>query len=367
MSQPEKNILDLLLEGTDYGAVLTEQQKQKVTQLINETVDSRVTAKEKLLSESFAQKETELTESFKKQKEKLEAKIKDDEKTLILEAENFKKTIEATTLKEAQEFKNEVEKKVNEKAELYKNELDGILIKEAKDYKEKQDKALVEEVQKFKDTLIERVSDYLEAKLQECIPSETLEAATKLSVYEPLVQSIMEGFSRNYVKLDDTSYQLIKESKNELARLENELQTSKKQIVSLTKEKKEVERNYKIKSLTEGLTEVQKSKATKLLEGVETDKLDTQYKQIQDIIVESATVETPKTKTLVEKEDKTIKDTVKLQSKPVQESTVVKMQQTKILKESTELIKPEPKKSEPSDSDKTMQKWSNRITPGYAK
>lgn len=371
MSQDNsKNILETLLEGTDYSELLTEQQKEKITTLINETVDSRVKAKETLLTEEFEKKEQVLKAEVDSEKERLLKESEENEKILVEEAEKYKEELENTVLEKTKLYKENLEKSLLETADQYKKEIEEVVVAEATEYKERNDKALVEEVKKFKGVLIEKISDYIEAKLEANIPSEILESHAKLEVYEPLVKNIMESFSSNFIKLDDTSYQIVKESKNEIKRLEEELQESLKKNVTLSKEKIEVEKKYKIEALTEGLTNDQKQKARKLLEGYDLKELDGQFNKVRDIIIESNSSkkveenveqlneETEKTKTKTLKEEKKTPNVVKKQ----QEEAVKQLKATAL----NEQVEPK-KETRIDESQKRVNQWANKIQPKYTR
>lgn len=361
-----KNVLDILLEGTDYKDSLTSQQREKLTGLINETVDARITAKEKLLTEEFSAKETKLKTEIEDVKSKLLKESEENEKVLIEQAESFKVKLEESAIAKVKEFKEVAEKAYAEKASLYRQEIEQIALTEAKAYKDKKDSAATEEVKKFKGDLIEKVSSYLEAKIEKAIPSDSLNAAAKLAVYEPLVQSLMEGFSKHFIKLDDTSYELIKESKSKIAVLESELQTTKKEIVRVSKEKNEVERNLKIKTLTEGLTQAQSTKARKLLEGFELTELEPRFKKIRDIVIESEVKSvTPEVKKSVATAEVLTEGKKTEQTTPA--PTAVKVQQEKAIAEmqKKEEIKPKEQKAQINEGDQHVQKWASKINPRY--
>lgn len=353
----DKINLEALFEGMD-KAVLSEDAQKKIESLINETVDVRVAAKEKLLQEELSKVKADLETEKKKISEEAAA----NEKVLVEQAERFKKSLEEAVIEESTKFKESFTKAKEAEVEEQKKQLQEMVLAEAKSFKEKQDAVLVEEVKNFKAELIEKVSDYLEAKLTEAVPAEIMESATKLAVLEPLVTGIMESFSKNFVKLDTTSYKLIKESRDEIAKLESQIQEKAKLEVNLKKEKRELERNLKVARLTEGLTQVQKEKAVKLLEGVEFEKLEDHYKKIGDIITESK-VEAPKAE--VEKLQESAKPEAKVEAPKttIADQEAIKHQVKKVLSES--VIKEETGKAPQKGANKTIQTWASKVKPGY--
>ena len=310
--------------------VLTEEVKQSLLQVLHETVETRISAKVQLLEEELKNKEVQLTESFAQKEALLKEELAQNEKVLVEEAEKFKNELELSVITETKKFKDKVEKEALESAEKYRNDIEQMVLEESKALKERNDTALVEEVRKFRSEMIDRVSDYLDAQLNESIPSDMIEAAAKLEVYEPLVEAIKHSFASNYIKLDTTSYAVIKEAKDRIGDLETQLQEVSKKELSLKKEMKEVQKNMKIETLTEGLTAKQKGRAVKLLEGVALEDLDNKYNTIRDIIIQEsievkkpeAKKPAPKTEKLVESQsadlvDDSASEIVKLQVKKV--------------------------------------------------
>jgi hypothetical protein len=274
--------LQQLFEGLDKG-ILNDETQAKVAQLINETVDARVSAKEKLLNEEIEV----LKKGLEAEKAKLLTEAQENEKILVEQAEKYKKELEETIIEETVKYKELIDTQKQNEIESFQKEAEALLLAEAKEFKVKQESALVEEVKNFKAGLVEKVSDYMEAKLIESIPTAIMEAETKMAVLEPLVSGIMETFTKNYVKLDSTSYKLLKEAKTKISTLESTVEEKSKVEVKLKKEKRDIERNMKLNVLAEGLTKAQKDKAIKLLEGVEVEELDSRFAKIRDIIIES--------------------------------------------------------------------------------
>jgi hypothetical protein len=374
------NALEALFEGLDKG-LLTEETKVKLATLINETVDARVAAKEKLLTEEVEALKTQVkTESDKVKADyealtkKLTEETESNEKVLVEQAEKFKKSLEEAVIEETVKYKQHIEKQRDEDMAKRDAELQEITLAEAKSFKDKQDAALVEEVKNFKAELVEKVSSYLEAKLQESIPAEIMESAAKLAVYQPLVESVMKGFADNFVKLDTTSYKLIKEANDNIGKLEGEIQAKAKEIVTLKKEKREVERNVKVKSLTEGLTIQQKEKAIKLLESVELEDLEGHFAKVRDIIIESTvakpatTAAQPKVEKLVESAKPT--EPAKPAATPIADKAIVDHQVKKVLNEmEVKQIATGAKASSgpktPDGANENIHKWASKVKPGY--
>lgn len=361
----EKINLEALFEGMDKN-ILNEEAQKKIETMINETVDARVSAKEKLL--------TEEVESLKK---KIQDEASANEKVLVEQAEKFKKTLEDTVVEETVKFKDSFTQQKEKEVSDLKEQLQTLVLEEAKTFKSKQDAVLVEEVKKFRSELTEKVSDYIEAKLSEVIPSEIMESAAKLAVLEPLVGGIMESFSKNFVKLDTSSYKLIKEAKDEIASLQTQLQEKSKLEVKIKKEKQDVERALKVSTLTEGLTQVQKVTAVKLLEGVEVEQLESKFKQIRDIVINESAEKKAVTPVVEKKEEKLVESVSPVKTpevKPVEkkqtqaETAVLQHQLKRVLSESevkAEVSGKTPEKPKSASLNADVKSWAGKIKPSY--
>jgi len=353
-------MLDAIFKNVD-SKLLTEDVKKEVETLLTEAIDVKVDAKIQELKESYDAKTVELTESFAKKEQEIKEKAAADERVLIEEAEKHKKELEQAVIEETKSYKERTEKELAEEATKYREEVESMVLQEAKELKARQDAALVEEVKKFREEMIDKVSDYIEAQLSESIPTELMEAAAKLEVYQPLVESIQNAFSANYIKLDGTSYKLIKEARDEIQNLKGEIQNKAKEEIKLKKQLKNVERNIKIENLTEGLTAKQKGRAVKLLEGVELESLDAKFGQIRDVLIESdKPAEVPSEKK-VEKLDESKKT-----PEPVKdeiEAEIVKHQVKKVLSETQvkEVINESKTPTQPEGSNRNMSSWKNRL------
>lgn len=359
----EKSPIEILFEGLDKG-LITEEGKVKLTTLINETVEVRVAAKTKLLTEEVEAQKVKLTEETESLKKKLTEDAEANEKVLVEQAEKYKTELEQTVIEETLKYKTHVEKQRDDDLAKERTEMQAMVLQEAKEFRVKQDAALVEEVKNFKASMVDKVSDYLETKLTEAIPVEIMESAAELAVIKPLVTGINEAYSKNFIKLDTSSYKLIKEAKEEIARLEQVVQEKSKNEITLKKENREVNKNMKIKSLTEGLTQSQKDKAVKLLEGVEVENLESHYAKIRDIVIESKVnvAPTPVVK-LDESANKTQTKPSAPAPTPIADTAAVKHQVTKVLETLNESDKSKVASAQKSNEGSTpaIHTWAKKI------
>jgi len=367
----DKKILETIFKNVDAN-LLTEEVQEETAKLINETVEAKVEAKTLELKEQYENKEKELKESIDSEKERIKKEQEENERVLIEEAENHKKDLEQNVIEETKKYKTRVESELAEESTKYRQDVEKMVLEEAKEFKAKQDAALVEEVKKFREEMIGKVSDYIEAQLSESIPTELMEAAAKLEVYEPLVEAVQSAFASNYIKLDSTSYSLIKEARDENQALKNEVQDKLKNEIKLKNELKKVREDMKIESLTEGLTAKQKSRAVKLLEGVDYEDLETKFEAVRDVIIEDSSAKKSETpvkdskKVLKESKKKASKENKKEQKtdkKDDEDDLIVQHQVKKVLKESDakkEFLKESDSKL-PNGANPQMEQWKGKL------
>ena len=328
----EKQVLEKLFEQLGItGNLQSEEVKAQTESFINQLVDQRA----KALTEESAKNEATLLEAAKElaeQTQQKEAILREEaakfakelaesaaaKEAIMLEAiEEYRTEVESTIRAEASTYREALEKVVGDEAGKYKSMLEEIVLDETKNYKESleavvleeagnhasmQEQTLQKEVGSFKEEMVEKVSAFLESELKANIPESLMESANKLAAYEPLVEGIVATFGKNYIKLDDASYKLVKEAKAENEKLSESVNAKTKDIVHLSSEVQELKKKAKLFELTEGLTVAQRRKVQKVLESYKAEEMDEKFAAIKDIIlIESAPVQTSNTSKPVEK------------------------------------------------------------------
>lgn len=236
-------------------------------------------------AESFA---GELAEAFKKK-----------EDILFEEIENYKgetlKVVEQT----ATEYRAQVEQMVEQVAEeyrvgmdKYRASLETVMSEEASNFRKQQEAALAKDVKAYREDLLEKLDKYLESQLTDAIPSEVMEAAVKAKAYEGLVQGMVEAFQKNYIKLDSTGYEALKDAKKENESLAENFNAKVKESVTLTAKVRELEKEVKITKLTEGMTQTQKQRARKLLESATATDVERKFDAVKDFIIKESVKQT---------------------------------------------------------------------------
>jgi len=336
----DKKVIEKLFENLGITDKLqSDDVRQHTEALINELVEARA----KALSEESAKNEATLLEAAKE----LKATFEEKEAILKTEAANFAKElaeemaakeailmeevnayrteVENTIREEASTYRESLEKIVAEEAASYKATLESIVLEETNNYKEsleavvleeagnhakKQEQTLQEEVGSFKEEMVEKVSAFIESELKTSLPESLMESANKLAAYEPLVEGIVATFGKNYIKLDDASYKLIKEAKAENEKLSESINAKTKDIVNVTAENQELKKKAKLFELTEGMTVAQRRKVQKVLESYKAEEMDEKFAAVKDIILTESTPTRPT-------------QTATVTPKPVENKTVV--------------------------------------------
>lgn len=308
----DKAVLEKIFEGLDMNLV-SEELRQKVSQMIESVVKTRVEAlthefaekeaifieevgkvkleyraREKALTAQIAQKEQILEDEAMSFAEKATTSLREKEEIMVSEVENYRQHVENLVSEEASAYRDHLEQIVKEESKNYMSFIESIALEEASNHKLQQDTLLANEVSAFKKELVEQVSEFFESELTKSIPQEIMEAAVKLSVYEPLVENMINVFGQSYVKLDTTSYEVIKEARKENENLSQSVNAKVKDNVRLQARVKELEKKSKLAELTEGMTSDQKKKATQLMENYNLEELETKFSHVKDIVVENS-------------------------------------------------------------------------------
>ena len=314
----DKKVLDKLFEGVD-ADIFGEQKRSELSEMINSIVETRVKALTAELEEKenfFLEESKKIAKEYeikeRKLKKVLEAKEKileeeamafahgakhsllQKEEIMLQEVENFKVMTEKVVSEEAQFYRTKVEEMVAQEASAYRQHLESVALEEASEFKRVQESALAEEVGTFKQEMVERISEFFESELQKSIPAKIMEAECKLAAMEPLVEGVMDVFSKNFIKLDSTSYDVIKEARKENERLSESVNVKVKDNVALVNENKKLKKKLKITDLTSDLTIAQRKKAESLLEGYNYDEIDSKWSQIRDIVINESVRQTQK-------------------------------------------------------------------------
>ena len=182
-------ISDLLKEvGKD---VLTEDSLKEIETVFNETVDKKAEDRSQIAVEAALQTQDE--EHSKKLEQLLEAVDKDH-------TQKLKKVVEAVDSDRARKLKNVVRR--------YQQSVN-------------------EEATSLKDTVVESVSDYLDAYIEEALPTKTIEEATTNKRAFSLLSDIRKMLSVDMVLANESIREAVKDGKDTI-------DANKKELTELT-------------------------------------------------------------------------------------------------------------------------------------
>lgn len=143
------------------------------------------------------------------------------------------------------------------------------------------------EVEAYKESLVEKISAYLDAELDKMIPEEVIDAVAKLEVYEPLVEGFKATIGRYGIELDSEGHELLKEAKEEIEKLRDESDEITKKNIELTNEMEKINATVTLMEKCDGLTEDQKKKMVVIFKGKSEDEINERFDDVRDMIVEN--------------------------------------------------------------------------------
>jgi hypothetical protein len=192
-----------------------------------------------------------------------------------------------------------------------KDKLEGIIEVKASEMSEaklaEKKEELIEEYEnkfdEYKDDITSKFSNFVDSVLEEelSIPENILEYAHKGELYSELIEQFKVRLSIDEGLIDGEVKDLLKEAKQEILGLREELNGTIAENLEVKKDAQDLASNLYLRKKCDGLTESQKTRVLDILEGV-TDKgiIDKKF----DIILESIKVDKADTK----EEDKVVEE-----------------------------------------------------------
>lgn len=202
--------------------------------------------------------------------------------------ENFKLNengeIDASLVNEIEKSINEeIDKKVQEKAQVI---AEDIANKELEKAKSELNEEYEEKFEEYKQMISEKFSEFVDQTLDEelQIPEDVVEFARKGKLYSDLIDQLKVRVGIDEGKLDEEARELLKEARDEIINLKSRLNDAEGSRIDLTSENRKLTGELYARKKCDGLTEAQKTRTLKLLEGLTTEEeIDAKY----DVIVES--------------------------------------------------------------------------------
>ena len=253
MSKEEMNLGELVGEGVseDEAKVITE----KIESIVEARTEARIEIEKELIeSETKEKYDTILAEKTTE----FNSKVISLEESFIEKAEEFRTNLTEETQKTVEEFKAE---------------------KEA-------------EMESFVEGIVEKLDEYLDLELCKALPEDAIETSAKVAVLEPIVNGFKSVMEENYIRFDEEQFGLLKESREEILKLREQVAESVEESMALNKKLKNVDRDVKISKVCTGLTESQRERAVKLLEGVDASDVESRFLAIRDMIINEDVADT---------------------------------------------------------------------------
>jgi hypothetical protein len=322
------DILAKMFEGV--GEVMTPETKTTVANMINDLVETRVKAtlaeteeklksleaeKAQMISEMDAKEEI-LKESATEFARKLAKEFSEKEQIIFESLQEYKKVTEDSVKEAAHEYKSAFEKVIFEETKNYREFVEQTALEEAANFRKEQEVALAKQVGTFKEDMLTRLDEYVGIQLEKAIPKTIMEAAVEAAAYRPIVEGVLGVVGANHIKLDASGKDALLKAKTDNEKLTEAVNAKAKDNMKLESRVRELEKLVKLNVLTEGMTQGQKAKANKLLEGYRAEELESKFNAIKDIIINES-VKPAKSTTVA---DTVVSDSTKKQLERLTES-----------------------------------------------
>lgn len=187
----------------------------------------------------------------------------------ILEILGVDKLDESTQEEVKNKLQTIIETKVDEKMQPALKEAKEQLIQE---YEEK--------FEEYKTDITSKFSNFVDSVLDEemVIPEKVLEYARKGELYHELIEQFKTRLAIDEGLLDQEVKDLLKEARDEIVKLRDDLNDKHSEVLELGSKSQSLEAELYLRKKADGLTESQKARVFKVLEGVtDTEEIDRKF------------------------------------------------------------------------------------------
>jgi len=186
-----------------------------------------------------------------------------------------------------------------------------------------------EKLSKFENNIVEKLDLFLESEINNNISDAMIEKIAINETYRPIVEAIQQLFEEKFVALDTEGMGILREAKEEIVKLEEEVSTHIADKMELQTESDKQKSLILYLEKTEGLSKTQKDKVLTLIEGKNYNEVKKTISSVIDLVVEQEEKPVRKEKKEVVVEEKsidepTIEETVQKTGKTIEESIVEK-------------------------------------------
>ena len=175
-------------------------------------------------------------------------------------------------------------------------------------------------LEKFENNIVEKLDMFLESEITSNISEEAINKIAINETYRPIVEDIVKIFEEKYVALDTEGYGILKEAKESIVKLEDEVSNTIADKMELQTENDKLKSGVLFLEKTEGLTKDQKGRVLTMIEGKSYKDVKKTIASVIDLVVEHE--EKPSKKIVVTESENidevTIEETVKQKTKSIE-------------------------------------------------
>ena len=172
--------------------------------------------------------------------------------------------------------------KIDEKSKILAEDISLQVIAEAKDALNEQ---YEEKYEEYKQMITEKFSDFLDSILEEelQIPADITEFARKGKLYADVIDQFKVRIGIDEGLLNDEASELIREARDEIVSLKESITSLQEEKDAVLTDAKQLSAALYLRNKCDGLTEAQKEKTMRLLEGVYIkEDIDSKFNIIRD-------------------------------------------------------------------------------------
>ena len=230
--------------------------------------------------------------------------------------------------------KDMIDEKVNILVESKTSELEAkaeeFCVKEVNERMKVEKENLIEEydskLEKFENNLVEKLDLFLETEVTNNISDDMIKKIAINETYRPIVEDIAKIFEEKYVALDTEGYGILKEAKEEIVKLEEEVSNNIADKMELQTENDKQKSVILYLERVEGLSKTHKSKVLTMIEGKQYADVKKTINSVIDLVVEQE--EKPAKKKIVtevveEEETAVVEETVSVKKGKTLEETIL--------------------------------------------
>jgi small nuclear ribonucleoprotein (snRNP)-like protein len=200
---------------------------------------------------------------------------------------DMNKVLELLNVDELDEStQNELKTKIQDIIEVKAKELSESQLQEHKDL-------LIEEYEdkfnEYKDDITGKFSNFVDSVLDEelVIPDKVVEYARRGELYSDLIEQFKVRLAIDECLLDEEVRDLLREAKEEIMRLRDELDEKTASMLELQSDAQEMAAALYLRKKCDGLTESQKARILEILEGItDKDEIDRKFNVVLDNVME---------------------------------------------------------------------------------